>query len=103
VDPVALKRYALSATDIVAAIQSEHTEPPSGLDRQFKQREYSLRTLGEEKTVDAFSKILINSRGGGPNYNPIPISAVAKGRRGRSGRYSVCSQQWSAGCRFREL
>jgi hydrophobe/amphiphile efflux-1 (HAE1) family protein len=81
VDPVALKRYALSATDIVAAIKNEHTEPPSGR-TEFKQREYSLRTLGEEKTVDAFSKILINSRGGGPNYNPIPISAVAKVEEG---------------------
>jgi hydrophobe/amphiphile efflux-1 (HAE1) family protein len=81
VDNNLLKKYALSVVDIINAIRSEHTEPPSGR-VEFKQREYSLRTLGEEKSVEDFSKILINSRGGGPNYNPIPIASVAKVEEG---------------------
>lgn len=76
VDNAALKRHALSATDIVNTIQAEHREPPSGR-AEFKRREYSLRTLGEERSVEQFKKILINTRGGLPNYNPIPLSAVA--------------------------
>jgi len=72
-----LNQYALSSTDVVNAIRSEHTEPPSGR-TEYAKREYSLRTMGEEREVDAFSNILINSRGGGPNYNPIPLKSVAR-------------------------
>lgn len=72
----ALKKYALSAADVVNAIQREHTEPPSGR-AEYSHREYSLRTMGEEKSAEAFSRILINSRGGGPNYAPIPLSSIA--------------------------
>lgn len=77
VDNNKLKQYALSAMDVVNAIKVEHTEPPSGR-TEFAQKEYSLRTMGEERTLEDFSKILINFRGGGPNYNPIPLSAVAR-------------------------
>ncbi|MBY0370614.1 efflux RND transporter permease subunit, partial [bacterium] len=75
-DNQALKRYALSGVDIVSNIAKEHKEPPSGR-AEYQKREYSLRTMGEEKTVEDFSKILINSRGGLPNYNPVPLSSVA--------------------------
>ncbi len=81
VDNKALQNYALSITDIVNTIKTEHTEPPSGR-AEFDKKEYSLRTLGEEKTVEGFSNILINSRGGGPNYNPVPLSRVAKVEEG---------------------
>lgn len=73
----ALKQYALSISDIVSNIQNEHKEPPSGR-TEFNKKEYSLRTLGEEKTVPGFSNLLINSRGGGPNFNPVPLSRVAR-------------------------
>lgn len=72
-----LQRYALSVSDVVNTIRNEHAEPPSGR-TEFENKEYSLRTLGEEKTVDGFSKILINSRGGGPNYNPVPLANVTR-------------------------
>lgn len=72
-----LNQYALSATDIVSTIQSEHREPPSGR-AEFDKREFSLRTMGEEKTVEKFREILINSRGGRPNYNPISLGKVAR-------------------------
>lgn len=76
VDNNALNSYNLTITDIMSTIKSEHTEPPSGR-AEFEKKEYSLRTLGEEKTVEGFSNILINSRGGGANYNPVPLSRVA--------------------------
>lgn len=72
-----LSRYALSATDIISSIKEEHSEPPSGR-TEFNKKEISLRTRGEEKTVDGFSNILINSRGGQPNFNPITLSKVAR-------------------------
>ncbi|MGE0764673.1 MAG: efflux RND transporter permease subunit [Bdellovibrionales bacterium] len=72
-----LKRYALSVSDVVNTIRNEHREPPSGR-AEFNKKEYSLRTMGEEKSTDGFSNILINSRGGGPNYNPVPLSQVAR-------------------------
>lgn len=76
-----LKRYALSVSDVVANIQAEHQEPPSGR-TEYDKKEYSLRTLGEEKTVEGFSKLLINSRGGGPNFAPVPLNRVAKVEEG---------------------
>jgi len=81
VDNRALKQFALSATDVVNTIRNEHTEPPSGR-AEFQKREYSLRTMGEESSLDAFSRILVNTRGSGPNYNPIPLSRVARMEEG---------------------
>ena len=76
VDNKKLDRYALTVTDVVNTIRTEHTEPPSGR-AEFKGKEFSLRTMGEADTIKEFNGILINSRGGRPNYNPIPIGAVA--------------------------
>lgn len=76
-DNQSLQRYALSASDIVTNIQNEHKEPPSGR-TEYDNKEYSLRTLGEEKTVEGFSNILLNARGGGPNFNPVTLGQVAK-------------------------
>lgn len=77
VDNKALNQYALSISDVVQNIQREHGEPPSGRS-EYQNKEYSLRTLGEEKSVKGFSDILINSRGGGPNFNPVELGKVAK-------------------------
>ncbi len=81
VDNKALQQYALSINDVVANIQNEHREPPSGR-TEYNKKEYSLRTLGEEKDVAKFSNILLNSRGGGPNFNPVPLSRVARVEEG---------------------
>ncbi|MBX3020088.1 MAG: efflux RND transporter permease subunit [Bdellovibrionales bacterium] len=77
VDNKSLNRYALSVMDVMSAIQNEHKEPPSGR-AEFANKEYSLRTMGEEKSVDGFSHILINSRGGGPNFSPVELGKVAR-------------------------
>lgn len=72
-----LQKYALSILDIVNTIRNEHRELPSGRS-EFEKREYSLRTLGEEKSVEGFSEIYVNTRGGGPNYNPVPLGQLAR-------------------------
>lgn len=71
----ALKQYALTAADVVHTIRSEHLEPPSGR-TEFDKKEYSLRTMGEARSSKDFSQILVNSRGGAPNFNPILLSRV---------------------------
>ncbi|MFN8790429.1 MAG: efflux RND transporter permease subunit [Bdellovibrionales bacterium] len=81
VDNAKLQQYALSVTDVVSTIRNEHREPPSGR-TDYRDREYSLRTMGEEKSIEGFSSILINTRGAGPNYNPLPLGSVAHVEKG---------------------
>lgn len=71
-----LNNYDLSVNDIVGAINKEHTEYPAGIFENAK-TEYNIRTLGEASTPNDFSKIVINQRGGAPNFNPIFLSQVA--------------------------
>ncbi|MGE3681041.1 MAG: efflux RND transporter permease subunit [Bdellovibrionales bacterium] len=80
-DNKSLTRYAFSATDIVQAIQKEHSEPPSGRTEHDK-KEFSLRTMGEAKSVEEFESLLINSRGGAPNFNPVELGRVARVEEG---------------------
>ncbi len=81
IKPEPLKYYALSPVDVVNAIRTEHREPPSGR-MEFNKKEYSLRTLGEEKSIKGFENILINARGGSPNYKPTTLGSVARVEEG---------------------
>ncbi len=75
--------YEFTATDIMTAITSEQTEQPAGrIEAPLK--EMNIRVLGEAATPEDFSKIRINSRGGGANFNPIPISKVVRVEEGIS-------------------
>ncbi|KYG60345.1 acriflavin resistance protein [Bdellovibrio bacteriovorus] len=76
-----LHKYALSVSDVVTTLRNEHAEPPAGR-AEYNKTEYSLRTLGEAKKLDQFHNILVNSRGGGPNYSPIPLERVADFKEG---------------------
>lgn len=71
-----LKNYALTVTDVISAIQSEHAEIPSGK-IEMKDREIDLRTVGEAKDPEEFMRIAINRRGGSPNFVPIRLGEVA--------------------------
>lgn len=42
------------------------------------QKEYTIRTLGEATSLAEFEKLPIISRGGAPNFLPIPLGRVAK-------------------------
>jgi len=71
-----LNQYALTVTDVISAIQSEHSEVPSGR-IEMKDREINLRTVGEAKDPEEFMRIAINRRGGSPNFVPIRLGEVA--------------------------
>jgi len=72
-----LDQYQLTVNDVINTISSEHSEVPGGKLENGKV-EFAVRTIGEAETIEEFSKISINKRGGAPNYNPIKISEVAK-------------------------
>jgi hydrophobe/amphiphile efflux-1 (HAE1) family protein len=70
-----LNRYQLTVTDVIAAIQSEHKESPSGL-IEDPEKEKNVRTLGEATSVDEFNHLPIIRRGGAPNYVPLFMQDV---------------------------
>ncbi len=72
-----LNKYELTPGDILDTLSSEHNELPAG-QIETDRIEYNVRTLGEALNVDDFGKIVVNNRGGRPNYNPIAINQIAK-------------------------
>jgi hydrophobe/amphiphile efflux-1 (HAE1) family protein len=82
-DTKKLYEYDLNASDIVSAIEAEQTEQPAGRIEASK-KELNIRVLGETKSVADFAQIRINTRGGGVNYNPIPLGKVARIEEGLS-------------------
>ncbi len=82
-DTKKLHNLELTATDVWNAIQAEQIEQPAGRIEAAKD-EKNIRVLGEAKSVEEFGKIRINTRGGGANYNPIPLSRVARIEEGIS-------------------
>lgn len=79
------KLYGLDllSTDIISAIQDEQIEQPAGR-IEAEKNEKNIRVLGESSTADEFSRIRINNRSGGANYNPIPISRLSRIEEGVS-------------------
>lgn len=71
-----LDQYQLTVGDIVSTVSAEHTEIPSGLIENSKE-EFSVRTMGEAKSIEEFQNLSINRRGGSVNYSPIPLKLVA--------------------------
>jgi len=71
-----LNRYELAVTDVLNAIQSEHSELPAG-QVTVGPREYDVRALGEVKTADEFGNIVIGQRGGQPVYSRLRLKQVA--------------------------
>lgn len=71
-----LNQYSLTVNDVVSTIQSESLEPPGGR-IDYAGREYSVRTMGEARSVESIAGIHIKNRGGLPNYNPVTISQIA--------------------------
>lgn len=83
VDAKKMYQLDLTSQDILNTIQSEQIEQPAGrIESTLK--EFNVRVLGEAKTPADFGKIRITTRGGAPNYNPIPVSNLAKVEEGIS-------------------
>ncbi len=77
VDAKALNSYALSVDDVINTVQNEHVEGPAGQLENGKQQ-LNVRTMGEAKTIEEFGNLVINQRGGAPNYVPIHLYQVAR-------------------------
>ena len=77
VDEKALNAYELSVNDVISTIQNEHQESPAGQLQEGTQQ-FNVRTMGEAKTIEEFNDLVINQRGGAPNYVPIHLSQVAR-------------------------
>ncbi len=88
VDGKALNRYNLTVNDVINTIQNEHMESPSGQLEDGK-RQLNVRTMGEAKTIDEFGDLLINQRGGQPNYIPIHLKQVARVEEGTADALSL--------------
>jgi HAE1 family hydrophobic/amphiphilic exporter-1 len=58
-----LQQRNISVSDVIDAITKEHSELPGGFIETAK-RYFNVRTMGEAKTVEEFSSIVIASRGG---------------------------------------
>jgi hydrophobe/amphiphile efflux-1 (HAE1) family protein len=71
-----LDHYELAVTDVLNAITSEHAELPAG-QITTGHKEYDVRTLGEARTPEEFSQIVINRRGNEPVYAHLALGQVA--------------------------
>jgi multidrug efflux pump len=76
-DPQKLKRFELTASDVVASIQREHSELPAGR-LEKGDSETNLRIMGEAETPEEFENMIISRRGGQANFAVIRLKDVAK-------------------------
>jgi len=67
----------LAISDVIGTIDTEHQEVPAGR-IENPQKEFNIRTMGEAASPEEFSEMYIGSRGGSPNYHPIPLKDVAR-------------------------
>lgn len=81
VSPEALSHYSLTALDIMNTLSRESLELPAGIVPAGK-NEYSVRTLGEVRSLSELQNLLITSRGGGVNFAPVPLSRLARVEKG---------------------
>jgi hydrophobe/amphiphile efflux-1 (HAE1) family protein len=88
VNEKALNRYALSVNDLINTVQTQHREGPAGQLEEGK-RQLNVRTMGEAKTIEEFGNLIINQRGGQPNYNPIRLNQVARVEEGMADTTSI--------------
>jgi len=65
IDPDRLSAYALSTTDIAAALRAQNLELPSGKLEQGS-RELSVRTVGRLRSPDDFNDLVVATRGNSP-------------------------------------
>ncbi len=81
VDSKKLQGFQLTVTDLITAIQNEHSEMPAGrIDTADK--EFNVRVLGEATSLEQFGNLLISQRGGQPSFIPIRMNQVARVEEG---------------------
>lgn len=72
-----LRAQELTAQDVIQAVQTEHTEVPSGL-INTGERELNVRVLGEAATPEEFQRIVIPQRSGAPIWRHLTIGDVGR-------------------------
>lgn len=83
IDQKKMNKYDLTSADVINAIQAEQIEQPAGR-IEAPLTEMNIRVFGEAQTPEEFGNIRINTRGGSPNYRPIPLSKIARIEEGVS-------------------
>jgi hydrophobe/amphiphile efflux-1 (HAE1) family protein len=76
VDADKLKANELTVQDVINAVTNEHSEIPAGR-IETATKEQNVRAMGEAKSVEDFSNIVIARRNGQPNYKSIYLKDVA--------------------------
>lgn len=80
-DSAALSGYELTPNDIMNTVASESVETPAGT-VTWKNREFSVRTLGETGSLQELRELRITRRGGQPNFAPLSLGQVATVEKG---------------------
>lgn len=83
-----LNRHSLAVNDVINTIQNEHLESPAGQLESGK-RSLNVRTLGEANTTREFENLVINQRGGQPNYSRTYLKQVARVEEGLADALSI--------------
>ncbi len=83
IDQKKMNKYDLTSVDVFNAIQAEQIEQPAGR-IEAPLTEMNIRVFGEAQTPEEFGNIRINTRGGTPNFRPIPLSKIARIEEGVS-------------------
>jgi HAE1 family hydrophobic/amphiphilic exporter-1 len=79
VSPKKLNQFELTVTDVISTIQAEHSEQPAGqVTNPGGDKMFYVRTMGEATSVDQFGDLIINNRGGQPNFSHIQLNKVAR-------------------------
>ncbi len=81
VDDKKLNHYSLAVDDVINTIQNEHLESPAGQLVNGK-LQLNVRTMGEVATPQEFSDLIINQRGGQPNYLRLRLGQVCRVEEG---------------------
>lgn len=79
VSPKKLTDYELTVSDVISTVQAEHSEQPAGqVTNSEGNKMFYVRTMGEATSVEQFGNLVVNSRGGEPNYRSIRLSQVSR-------------------------
>lgn len=78
-----LGKYAMTVSDVVNAIKSEHIEVPAG-SIENTNKELAIRTLGEASSAEELGSLPISRRGGGPVFSNIRLRDLAQVEDGLS-------------------
>ena len=83
-----LNGLSLSVNDVINTVRNEHLESPAG-QLVDGTRSLNVRTLGEAKSIEEFGDLLVNQRGGQPNYRRTRLKQVVRVEEGMADGLSV--------------